>query len=114
MSAGAQSPEASHTRLRRPATVAAVHSVEQEEGAPLVYLAHLPSGPIVILRGTASLVWQEALVGPEDTLAQRVAHRLGPAGEESSVERDVVAFIGSLLAQGLLERIPDAGATVTN
>lgn len=104
MSAGTESPEASHTRLQRPATVAAVHSVEQEEGAPLVYLAHLPGGPIVILRGTASVIWQEALVGPEETLAQRVADRLGPAGEESSVEKAVVAFIDSLLDQGLLER----------
>lgn len=104
MSAETKSHKVSPTHLERPATVAAVHSVEQEEGAPLVYLAHLPNGPIVILRGTASLVWQEALDGPEDTLAQRVAHRLGLGGEESSVERDVVAFIESLLAQGLLER----------
>ena len=107
--AEAEGPKVGRTRLERPATVAAVHSVEQEEGAPLVYLAHLPSGPIVILRGTASLVWQEALDGPEDTLAQRVAHRLGLAGEESSVERDVVGFIDSLLAQGLLERSTASG-----
>ena len=82
----------------------APRSAPLASSAPLVYLAHLPSGPIVILRGTASLVWQEALDGPEDTLAQRVAHRLGLAGEESGVEKDVVGFIESLLAQGLLER----------
>jgi Coenzyme PQQ synthesis protein D (PqqD) len=114
MSAAAESPGASHSRLKRPATVAAVHSVEQEEGAPLVYLAPLPGGPMVVLRGTASLIWQEALDGPESTLVDRVAQRVGTGEEAKSIEADVVAFVEGLLVRGLLERVAAPGTEVTN
>lgn len=114
MTAGAKSPETSHTRLKRPSTVAAALSVVQEEGAPLVYVACLPGGPIVVLRGTAALVWQEALDGPESTLVERVAQRIGADAEAPNIEADVMAFVENLLAEGLLERIPASGTGVTD
>jgi hypothetical protein len=90
--------------LKRPRTVAAAHGVMQQEGVQVVYLAALPDGPISVLKGTASIIWEEAIHGPEDTLSSRVADRLDGGIDPIEIDGDVRAFVHSLLDRGLLER----------
>lgn len=67
-----------------------------------VYVAPLPRGPIVVLDGTAALVWRAACDGPADTIAARVADRVDEAAE--GIEGAVDAFVADLLDRGLLAR----------
>jgi hypothetical protein len=65
-----------------------------------VYVARLPDGPILRLGGTAAIVWDAAVSGPEASIADRVAATMGV--EPASLQADVTAFVAALLAQGLI------------
>lgn len=85
-----------------PALVGIVEAVDAE--GEVVYAASLPDGPIVVLRGTALLIWQEAL-SPSDgrALADRVADVYDvPVNRISSV---VDSCVADLVAQGILEAV---------
>ncbi|MFY9714083.1 MAG: hypothetical protein WAK00_11475 [Microbacterium sp.] len=72
-----------------------------DEGEVL-YAATLPRGPIVVLEGTAALVWREACSGPADTLVERIT----PLVDAGSIDiaGSVTTFMEDLVARGLLER----------
>jgi hypothetical protein len=65
-----------------------------------VFVAHLPDGPILALRGTAAIVWRAVLDGPRETVLERVAEATGASAEAISGEVD--DFVDDLLAQGLI------------
>jgi hypothetical protein len=99
--------------LRRPRDVAVVAAEGLGEATePKWYVARLPDGPLVVLDGTAAVVWSEAFAGSEDSLAERVAqHLLGArAGADDlrdaaeEIRADVAEFVAGLIRDGLLER----------
>ena len=103
--------EALSRRLVRPATVALVDQPDGSvEGVPgggaggvvgTIYLAPLPDGPAVVLRGASAVIYREVTAGGQDPLAARIARALGVPVD--SVQQDVVdAFVSELLAAGLL------------
>lgn len=71
-----------------------------------VYVARLPDGPIIELRGTAALIWRETLAGSIDGIAGRVAEATGLPVEE--VAADVEHFVESLRERGLIVVAPGA------
>lgn len=81
--------------LRRPADVAIV----EESG--VVYLGLLPGGPLIVLDGSASVVWHAAQGAARDGVARRVAEATGV--DERVVAPSVAGFVDELLAKGLLE-----------
>lgn len=78
----------------------------------VVYVARVPSGPILILEGAAAIVWDAACGHDETSVAERVAHAVGV--ETADVADDVRAFLADLLGEGLLvpqdEGVQTAGA----
>ena len=80
---------------RRPADVGEVVD------AGTVYLAHLPAGPIALLEGSASVIWELAVTSPRDELVAHVAEAFDV--DTDAVRADVEAFVADLLARGLLE-----------
>ena len=68
-----------------------------------VFLAALPGGPIIVLEGTAALIWRVACSGPADGLVERVAPDVEHGAEDISAA--VLAFAGSLVRQGYLVRV---------
>ena len=76
---------------------AGVGSIDEGDA---VYVAHLPDGPILELRGTAALIWREALEGPRETLAERVSSAVVARPSEVSVHD--MAFIELLVGKGLI------------
>ena len=90
---------------RRPPDVAVVDGEPAVDGGEAtLYLAHLPSGPLLILEGSAALIWRAA-VSPdwESDLVERVADQTGVDPDE--IREDVETFVVDLVAQGLLERV---------
>lgn len=89
----------SSLRWRRRAAVVSVGDSGRTALIDLDDAAHPPR----ILNGPAAAVWQ-AVDGERDltTLCERVAEEFGMTGDE--VHRDVVAFLESLAAQGLVEQ----------
>jgi hypothetical protein len=83
--------------LRRPRDVA---TLEQDD---IVYAAHLPAGPIVVLDGIAALIWDEACSGERATIAERVAETTDAAPD--AIRPVVNAFVADLVARGLLESL---------
>jgi len=69
-----------------------------------VYVAYLPDGPILELRGTAALIWREALEGPRETLAERISSAV--VARPADVSVDVMAFIELMVAKGLIAAAP--------
>lgn len=67
----------------------------------IVYAAHLPDGPIVVLDGVAALIWTEACAGDRESIADRVADATDAAPD--AIRADVEAFVADLLTRGLLE-----------
>ncbi len=65
-----------------------------------VYVATLPRGPIVVLDGTAALVWRAACSGPADTIAARVAVDVDQAAE--AIAGGISAFLDDLVGRRLL------------
>ncbi len=66
----------------------------------VVYVAHLPDGPIAVLEGPAALIWGEACSGERESIADRVAEVTGAAADE--IRGDVESFVADLVARGLL------------
>lgn len=67
------------------------------------YVAHIPSGPIVVLTGPAAVIWDElAIDGDVATLTQRVTARMSdvPPDADATVEQ----VVERLQEEGLLER----------
>lgn len=75
-----------------------------EEANGIVYAARMPTGPIVVLRGIAAVIWTEALLGDRAELAGRVASHTDRTASE--IAADVDAFASSLVERGLLEPVP--------
>jgi len=74
-----------------------------------VYVARLPQGPIVVLAGTAAVVWRAACGEGEGTVAERAA---GSVDRDSSAIAEAVdGFVADLVARGLLVRAQEAPAT---
>jgi len=72
--------------------------VVEDDGA--IYVAKLPTGPIVVLDGIAALIWIEACEGDRETIADRVARATDAAPD--AIRADVEAFVADLVARGLL------------
>lgn len=103
----------SYSRPRQVAVVDA--STENDDGgAPLLYLARLPNGPLVVLEGPGALIWRAAVGGsgdgggsphglPEDeAIVASVAGQVGlPAGK---IRADVRSFLADLVGRDLLHR----------
>lgn len=89
---------------RPPARLAHVY----DEKDTALYLAHVPDGAPVILKGSAALIWLAATDDPPPegpaAVAARIAQQTGLAVEE--LREDVVTFLRTLVEQGLLERHP--------
>jgi hypothetical protein len=67
----------------------------------VVYLAHLPAGPIVVLEGAAAVIWGEGTASPADGWVERVAESVGQPVE--LIAADVDDFVASLRAHALIE-----------
>ena len=67
----------------------------------VLYLAPLPHGPILILDQIATLIWNEALAGDEESLVDRVAATTGTTPDE--IGASVAEFVDTLIARGVLE-----------
>jgi hypothetical protein len=72
------------------------------DSGEVIYLAALPKGPITVLEGTAAVIWREAMAGPLEAAADRVASATGLESEQ--IRGSVDEFVGLLVAQGLLTR----------
>ena len=71
-----------------------------------VYAARLPAGPIIVLVGAGSIIWQEATSGGSAGWVERVADTFQVL--TADIVDDVLAFVEDLSAQGLLARdVPD-------
>lgn len=96
--------------FRRPLDVAMVDGDIPAGGdLPTLYLARLPNGPLVVLDGSAALIWRAAVTtgagaaaDPEESVVVEVAALSGV--EPTDIRNDVRAFVTQLLDQGLLER----------
>jgi hypothetical protein len=82
------------TRLR----VAERVGVTTEAG--VVFAARLPDGPILALDGTAGLIWQRALDGLRENVAERVSDDTGI--DVASIRNQVDRFVEELIELGLL------------
>jgi hypothetical protein len=93
--------------------VTAAYRVSRDAGATTadqglcVYVAALPAGPLVVLEGTAALIWGEATAEPAAGWVGRVADAVGRP--EADIAADVEAFALDLCERGLLERVEAAG-----
>jgi Coenzyme PQQ synthesis protein D (PqqD) len=78
----------------------------------VVYVATLPDGPIVVLKGIAAFIWEVALDNERETVASRVAAATKRPVEE--VDEAVSRFIDDLIRRGLLvARSMDVAAPTT-
>jgi hypothetical protein len=84
-----------HDEFRPARGVAILH----ESG--VVYAASIPDGPIVVLDGSAALIWSELAHGGPGTIAERVADATGTSVD--AVRADVDAFVEQLIGLGLIE-----------
>lgn len=78
---------------------AAPQIAELWDGGTL-YLARLPTGPILLLDPVGGLIWQEVTTRQTDGVVDRLAARLGADSEY--IARDVLAFIDELIGRGLI------------
>lgn len=86
---------------RRPANVAVV--VDEEDDGEVVYLSALPSGSLVVLRGTGALIWQRAISTAGADLVDQLSVSVGMTPE--AIRDDVEGFVRELVEQGLLEPV---------
>jgi hypothetical protein len=75
-------------------------AMEQHDEA--VYVARLPDGPIIVLEGTAALIWHEACSSGPGTIADRVGEQVDR--DTGEIADAVARFVEDLLAQGLLHQ----------
>ena len=94
------------TPYARSADVGMIVEEEDDEEGVVVYLASLPDGPIQVLNGVASLIWQEATETdtPVDVV-EAVAALVDRPSE--SIRADVDSFLAHLVEIGLLRRVND-------
>lgn len=71
----------------------------------LLYLARLPTGPILVLDAVGGLIWEEATTRDDEGMVDRLADRLGVDSE--FISSHVLAFIAELIDRGLLIEIED-------
>lgn len=75
---------------------------------PVSYVATLPDGPPLVLRGSAAVIWQAAVPGgTRDVIVERVTTATGLSAED--VASDVTTFLDDLVERGLLVRAPEGG-----
>ena len=74
----------------------------------VVYAASLPDGPIVVLEGSAAVIWDELMRGGSGSIAERVADATGASLD--SVRADVDAFVEQLIGLGMVSRPLDEPA----
>lgn len=96
----------------RPSNVAILEGEDGTDGASeRLYVAHLPHGPLVVLDGSAAVVWDVATAdGPvpkpqsdasaEDAVTARVALALGVSFGD--IREDVCGLLVDLVRRGLL------------
>lgn len=76
----------------------------------VVFVAHLPQGPVIRLDGPAAVIWRAACAtdGPASTT---VAQRVEPLVDQplQEIVEGVNTFVSGLIAQGLLEPLPEPG-----
>ena len=84
-------------RLQRPSEVAEV------EAAGTVYVANVWSGPIVVLEGSAAVIWQQAMAGDLETIPDRVAAITG--ADLDLITPEVEGFVRDLVGRGLLNQV---------
>ncbi|WP_277452470.1 PqqD family protein [Janibacter sp. DB-40] len=72
-----------------------------EGGAPRVFVAPLPSGPVDVLPDESAIIWLAAVEGT-GPVVDEVARTTGHPPEV--IREDVEAFVGELLARGFLAR----------
>jgi hypothetical protein len=71
------------------------------EGA--AYVAHIPSGPIIVLTGPAAVIWDELTIdGDAATLTERVSERMSDVPPDA--DATVKQVVERLQAEGLLVR----------
>ena len=70
-----------------------------------VYVARLPRGPIVVLAGTAAVIWRAACAAGEGTVADRAAGSIDRGS--SAIAEAVDGFVADLVGRGLLQQVPD-------
>lgn len=96
------------SEYRRPRDVGVVDGDSVAGGAPgTVYLAHLPNGPLIVLEGSAALIWRTSLATANHSgrsVAVRVAEAMG--SDPAAIQADVEAFLRELVTKGLLEMAP--------
>jgi Coenzyme PQQ synthesis protein D (PqqD) len=88
--------------------VRSAHDARGPGDDPRVYVAHLPSGPLVVLDGSAAVVWDAATTGgsepttasSQDLVVERVAVAAGV--ETDDVREDVLRLLADLVRRGLL------------
>jgi|GEM_PF-2122133 len=65
-----------------------------------VYVARLPEGPVVVLAGTAAVVWRAACDPGEGTVADRAARSVDQ--DSTTIAPAVDGFLADLVERGLL------------
>ncbi|MDY3677847.1 MAG: PqqD family peptide modification chaperone [Actinomyces urogenitalis] len=74
----------------------------------MTYVAKVPDGEPVVLRGSAALIWDAATLGahPLDSwaVAQVVADQVGVQAED--IHEDIQVFLAQLVEGGFLEVVP--------
>lgn len=94
--------------------MAAVDGETGDDGhASPVYLARLPNGPLMVLKGSAAVIWRVA-VGDSDSPGEEVVEGVASATGVGAgeIREEVTAFLAELVAQGLLEPgVPDVEST---
>ena len=65
-----------------------------------LYVARLPAGPIIVLDGTAALIWTVACADEPGSIAARVAARVDR--DVAEIAYAVDEFVADLVEQGLL------------
>lgn len=96
----------------RPPDVALSEGCDRPGGSdvPRIYVAHLPSGPLLVMDGSAAVVWCAATEDGRDLVdlpgdpvpgvATRVAEMVGL--DVDDVREDVAGLLTELLRRGLL------------
>lgn len=68
-----------------------------------VFVARVPEGPIHILDAVGAIIWDEALAGGREDLAERVAKRTD--ADPTSIRADVEVFVTELTARRLIVEV---------
>lgn len=93
----------------RPGNVAISRASDDRESVrhACVYVARLPSGPLVVLDGSAAVIWEAATcdgpdsdLSPENAVVATVADTVGV--DVGDVHDDVLAILADLVRLGLL------------